>query len=85
MKEIIFFFSLGVKVHSPWDNHQFSNDENLAETQALSDRRIEIHESDGEDNVNGKAHGVPNLGTMHLSPANYFFSSIQNQFHDETT
>ncbi|XP_073155640.1 uncharacterized protein [Henckelia pumila] len=31
-------------------------------TQALrDDSRIEIHESDGEDNVNGKAHGVPNL------------------------
>ncbi|XP_073153984.1 uncharacterized protein [Henckelia pumila] len=51
-----------VKVHSPWDHHQFSHDENLAETQALrDDSRIEIHESDGEDNVNGKAHGVPNL------------------------
>ncbi|XP_073124047.1 uncharacterized protein [Henckelia pumila] len=51
-----------VKVYSPWDNHQFSHDENLAETQALrDDSRIEIHESDGEDNVNGKAHGVPNL------------------------
>ncbi|XP_073057473.1 uncharacterized protein [Primulina eburnea] len=52
-----------VKVHSPWDSNRFSYDENLAQTQALSDddHRIEIHESDGEDNVNGKAHGVPNL------------------------
>ncbi|XP_073155642.1 uncharacterized protein [Henckelia pumila] len=39
-----------------------SHYEILAETQALrDDSRIEIHESDGEDNVNGKAHGVPNL------------------------
>ncbi|XP_073155278.1 uncharacterized protein [Henckelia pumila] len=58
----MFMFHISVKVYSPWDNHQFSHDKNVAETQALrDDSRIEIHESDGDDNVNGKVHGVPNL------------------------
>ncbi|KZV54483.1 Ankyrin repeat family protein [Dorcoceras hygrometricum] len=47
-----------VKVHSPWENHQFSYDENH---EALGDdSMIEIDESDGE-NSDGKAHGGLNL------------------------